>query len=128
MTTATPSVPAAGAMAATAASTATTAPPVAAAATAAGCTAAEATAATPLPLDQALAVAEAAATVREAAALLRARLAPLKVVVVDAMDMRGEAPYAQGARRSLYLGATDGHCWQMTTDPARAAGLFICDR
>jgi hypothetical protein len=79
-------------------------------------------------LQQALALAEAAASVREAAAALRARFAPLRVVVVDALDMRHELAAATGPRRALYLGASDGHCWQMTQDPARAAGLFICDR
>jgi hypothetical protein len=79
-------------------------------------------------LTEALALAEAADTVREAAAALRARLAPLRVVVVDAFDMRGETPAAQGPRRALYLGASDGHCWQVTADPAQAAGLFVADR
>ncbi len=79
-------------------------------------------------LDDALAIAESAASLREAAAALRLRLAPLKVVVVDAMDMRGESPAAAGARRMLFLGASDGHCWTMTADPARAAGLFVADR
>jgi hypothetical protein len=78
-------------------------------------------------LADALALADAAGSVREAAAALRSRYAPLKVVVVDAMDMRAETPAAQGLRRSLYLGASDGHCWQMTSDPAQASGLFIAD-
>jgi hypothetical protein len=79
-------------------------------------------------LQDALALAEAATTVREAASALRSRFAPLKVVVVDAFDMRAETPAAMGDRRALYLGASDGHCWQVTRDPARAAGLFITDR
>jgi len=73
-------------------------------------------------------VADAAATVREAAAALRQQLAPLRVVVVDAMDMRAETPAAQGERRMLYLAASDGHCWTVTTDPAQAAGLYLCDK
>ena len=79
-------------------------------------------------LTEALAIAESAGTVREAATALRARLAPLKVVVMDAFDMRCETPAAQGAKRALYLGASDGHCWTVTADPAQAAGLFITDR
>lgn len=79
-------------------------------------------------LAQALALADTATSVREAAAALRAQFAPLKVVVVDAFDMRAETPAAQGERRALYLGASDGHCWQVTQDPAQAAGLFIADR
>ncbi|PXW94408.1 hypothetical protein C7444_114107 [Sphaerotilus hippei] len=79
-------------------------------------------------LDEALGLAEAAATVREAAAALRTRFAPMRIVVVDAFDMRAETPAAQGERRALYLGASDGHCWQVTADPARAVGFFISDR
>lgn len=79
-------------------------------------------------LQQALATAEAAPSVRQAAAALREQLAPLRVVVVDAIDMRAETPAAQGAQRALYLGASDGHCWQVTQDLAQVAGLFIADR
>jgi hypothetical protein len=79
-------------------------------------------------LQHAIAVADAATTVREAAAALRTQFAPLRVVVVDALDMKHETPVAQGRRRALYLGASDGHCWQVTQDPAQAAGLFIADR
>ncbi|MBK1613078.1 hypothetical protein CKO44_06270 [Rubrivivax gelatinosus] len=79
-------------------------------------------------LADALALADAAADVRQAAARLRERFAPLRVVVVDAFDLRGETPAATGVHRALYLGASDGHCWQVTDDPARAAGLFVADR
>jgi len=79
-------------------------------------------------LNDALTIAEAAGTLREAAAALRQRFAALKVVVVDAFDMRAETPAAQGERRALYLGASDGHCWTVTADPAQAAGLFVSDR
>jgi nitroreductase len=79
-------------------------------------------------LRQALEAAEAAPTLRDAAAALRTALAPLRVVVVDAHDMRHEAPAALGPRRAIYLGASDGHCWQVTQDPARAAGVFVADR
>jgi hypothetical protein len=77
---------------------------------------------------QALAVAEAAGTVREAAQALRERFAPLRVVVVDAFDMRDEHPAAQGERRLLFYGASDGHCWQVTADATQAAGFFIAER
>lgn len=76
----------------------------------------------------ALDLAESAATLREAAAALRSRFAPLRVVVVDADDMRGETPVAAGARRALYLGASDGHCWRVTAEAGEAAGLFLTDR
>jgi hypothetical protein len=81
-----------------------------------------------LPLAEALAIADAAAGVREAAAALRARFAPLRVVVVDAEEMRDETPAAVGTRCRLYFGASDGHCWTVTTEPAQAAGLFITAR
>jgi hypothetical protein len=79
-------------------------------------------------LARALQLADTATSVREAAAALRLQFAPLKVVVVDALDMSAETPAAQGERRALYLGASDGHCWQVTQDPAQAVGLFITDR
>jgi hypothetical protein len=79
-------------------------------------------------LQQALTIADAADTVRDAAAALRVAHQRLRVVVVDAFDMRGETPAAIGERRSLYLGASDGHCWTVTTDPAQVAALFIADR
>lgn len=79
-------------------------------------------------LDAALALAGQAGSVRDAATLLRERLAPLRVVVVDAADMRDETPAASSAAHHLYLGASEGHCWVVTADPAQAAGLFIAAR
>jgi hypothetical protein len=79
-------------------------------------------------LAEALTLADAATTLREAAAALRTRFAPLRVVVVDAFDMRGETPAASGARRQLYFGASDGHCWAVTADAVQATGLFIAER
>ncbi|MCE4556782.1 hypothetical protein [Pelomonas cellulosilytica] len=76
-------------------------------------------------LSEALALAEGTAGPREAAALLRQRFAPMRVVVVDSFDMRAEKPAAQGARRALYLAASDGHCWSVTADPTEAVGLFL---
>lgn len=76
-------------------------------------------------LSEALTLAEAAPGVREAAAALRARFATLRIVVVDAADMRDETPAASGARRLLYLAASDGHCWSVTADAEQAAGLYI---
>lgn len=79
-------------------------------------------------LSDALAVADAAGTVREAAAALRQRYGALRIVVVDAVDMRHDRPAAVGTRRQLHLGASDGHCWAVTTDATRANGLFVSDR
>jgi hypothetical protein len=82
----------------------------------------------PHVVTEALALAEAAGSVRDAARALRERYALLRVVVVDAFDMRDETPAATGATRTLYYGATDGHCWQVTGDASQAAGFFISDR
>ena len=79
-------------------------------------------------ITEALALAESAGTLRDAAQALRANYTQLRVVVVDAFDMRDETPAAAGPRRALYYGATDGHCWQVTADPALAAGFFLADR
>lgn len=79
-------------------------------------------------LAEAAVIADGAATVREAAAALRTRFAPMRVVVVDAFDMRSETPAVAGTRRALYFGASDGHCWTVTADAAQAAGLFIAER
>jgi len=81
----------------------------------------------PFSADEALAVAEAAPTAREAAAALRSRYAPWRVLVIDAFDMRHETPVARGSRRQLYLSASDGHCWTVTGDSAQAAGLIVTD-
>jgi hypothetical protein len=78
-------------------------------------------------LAQALLLADAQGSVREAAAALRTAFAGLRVVVVDAFDMRDETPAARGSKCLLYLGASDGHCWTVTADASRAAGLFIAD-
>lgn len=79
-------------------------------------------------VNQALAIAEGAHSIREAAQLLRSHYDQLRIVVVDAFDMRDETPAAQGPARAIWYGASDGHCWQVTTDPRRAAGFFVADR
>lgn len=63
---------------------------------------------------------------REAAAALRAQLAPRRVVVVDAWDLRHEKPAAVGRRFKLYYASSDGHCWQVSEHGAQAAGLLLC--
>lgn len=78
-------------------------------------------------LNHAAAVADAASGVGEAAEALRRSFPALRVRVVDAMDMREERPAAQGRLRTLWLGASDGHCWRITPDPAEAAALFIAE-
>ena len=81
----------------------------------------------PTALADAVAIANAASSVRIAAAALRTRFAPMHVVVVDAFDMRGETPAASGAKCHLYFGASDGHCWAVTGDAAQAMSLFIAE-
>lgn len=88
---------------------------------------APAAASAPAPwLLDALELADGCTGVREAATALRETFAPLRVVVVDAMDMRGEQPVAASARHQLFLGASDGHCWHVTRNEREAAGLFLC--
>lgn len=77
------------------------------------------------PIEAALALAEAQPDVRAAASALRQHYPNARIVVVDAFDMRAEKPAAQGPSRALYLGASDGHCWSVTADPAEAVGLFL---
>jgi hypothetical protein len=47
---------------------------------------------------------------------------------VDAADMRDESPAASGAQRQLFIAASDGHCWTVTVDLQRAAGLYVSNR
>ncbi|MCA6218614.1 hypothetical protein KGA65_18905 [Ideonella sp. B7] len=79
-------------------------------------------------LAEALALADSANTVREAALLLRERFAPLRVIVVDAFDMRGETPAASGERRLLWGAVSDGHCWQISTDLSALSGFYLADK
>lgn len=81
----------------------------------------------PEELQRALTLADAAASVRDAAAALRAAWPGLRVLVVDAFDLRHETPAARGTKRTLYCAASDGHCWQLTADPAGAAALFVAE-
>lgn len=64
-------------------------------------------------------------TVRAAAALIRQRLAPVHTLVLDAFDMRDETPVVQVDNRSVYLMSTDGHCWSVTPELARASALVL---
>jgi len=67
----------------------------------------------------------AAASLRDAAAQWRERDPAMRVVLVDAMDMRDETPvFILGARR-VYLASTNGHCWSVTDQPADATALIL---
>ena len=71
---------------------------------------------------------EAAPTLRDAVARLRSLLPNLKVMPMEAADLKDETPVASGATRALFLAASDGHCWRLTHDPAEAAALFVAER
>ncbi len=68
----------------------------------------------------------AAANVRAAASEIRQALAPLRTLVLDAFDMRAEQPVMRLPQdRAIYLMATDGHCWNVTQEPAQANALVL---
>jgi hypothetical protein len=67
----------------------------------------------------------AAATLREAAAAWRAQDPAMRVVVVDAMDMRGEPAALHCGERSIYLATSTGHCWAITEQPEEATALIL---
>ena len=72
----------------------------------------------PEALARAVAIADAADSAREAAVSLRLELAPMRVVVVDAIDMQDEQPVAVGTKHRIFLGASDGHCWMYSIKPS----------
>ena len=82
---------------------------------------------TPDHLTQAGEVVRAASTLREAAAIWRARDPDMRVLVVDAMDMRDETPVLTLGGRSVYLAASNGHCWRVTEQVAEATALILTE-
>jgi Ni,Fe-hydrogenase maturation factor len=70
-------------------------------------------------------VVAAAVSVREAAVLLRTRDTAMRVLVVDAVDMRDEAPAWVAGQRRIYLGSSNGHCWSLTEQLADATALIL---
>ncbi len=67
----------------------------------------------------------AASTLRDAAANWRARDPATRVVLVDAMDMRGETPALLLGTRRVYLATSNGHCWSVTDQPGEATALIL---
>ena len=67
----------------------------------------------------------AAASLRDAAAQWRARDPAMRVVLVDAMDMRDETPALMLGARKVYLASTNGHCWSVTDKAADADALIL---
>jgi hypothetical protein len=80
----------------------------------------------PEQLTQAASILGDSPSVRAAAALIRERFAPLRALVLDAFDMRGEHPAMQvGTDRAIYLMSTDGHCWTVTSEPQQASAFVL---
>lgn len=76
-------------------------------------------------LQEASQILVASASTRAAAAVIRERFAPLRALVLDAMDMRGEKPALQLGQRAIYLMATDGHCWSVTPEADKASAFVL---
>ncbi len=70
-------------------------------------------------------VVSAAASVRDAAAIWRTRDPAMRVVVVDAMDMRDETPALILGERRVFLATSNGHCWTTTQQTAEATALIL---
>jgi hypothetical protein len=67
----------------------------------------------------------AASTLRDAAALWRERDPAMRVVLVDAMDMRDETPALRLGARNVYLASSNGHCWTVTDRADDATALIL---
>jgi hypothetical protein len=67
----------------------------------------------------------AAPSLRDAAAILRARDPALRVVLVDAIDMNDETPTQTLGARRVYLATSNGHCWHITQQPEEATALIL---
>lgn len=83
--------------------------------------------ATPNYLRSAAEVIGAAPSLRDAAAIWRARDPDMRVVVVDAMDMRDETPALLLGQRRVYLATSNGHCWSVTQQPLEATALILTE-
>lgn len=73
------------------------------------------------------AVVLAAPSLREAAAIWRKRDPVMRVVVVDAMDMRDETTALCVGQRRIYLASSNGHCWSLTDQPSTATALILTE-
>jgi Ni,Fe-hydrogenase maturation factor len=67
----------------------------------------------------------AAASVKDAAAALRSRDSAMRVLVVDAIDMRDETPALELGQREIYLASSNGHCWSITEQLTEATALIL---
>lgn len=66
-----------------------------------------------------------ASSLRDAAAIWRARDPDMRIVLVDALDMRDETPALLLGKRRVYLATSNGHCWNITQQPDRATALIL---
>lgn len=69
----------------------------------------------------------AASGLREALEGWRERHPGVRAMHMDPVDLRGEAPLLTIGYRSLYLIATNGHCWSITLRPDEADGLILTE-
>ena len=67
----------------------------------------------------------AAGSLRDAAALWRAQDPAMRVVLVDALDMRDETPALLLGKRRVYLASSNGHCWSVTDQAEQATALIL---
>lgn len=67
----------------------------------------------------------AASTLRDAAALWRARDPATRVLLADELDMRDETPALLLGRRRVYLATSNGHCVSITQEPHEATALIL---
>jgi len=72
-------------------------------------------------------VISAAASVRDAAASWRLHDPGMRVLVVDAMDMRDEIPALQLGQRRVYLATSSGLCLSMTQQAELATALILTE-
>ena len=70
-------------------------------------------------------VVSAAASVRDAAATWRVRDPAMRVMVVDAVDMRDETPALQLGSRSIYLATSSGLCVSLTQQAELATAMIL---
>jgi hypothetical protein len=56
---------------------------------------------------------------------LRRRLPGLSLTRCEASDVDADEPFRAYPRFNLYLVDGAAHCWQLTSDPARATGLVV---
>jgi len=73
-----------------------------------------------------------AGSARQGASAWRGLHPAIPMVVVDAMDMRDETPalrvnLAKGETCSVFLAASNGHCWHVTTLAEVATALIVTE-